>query len=419
MPQLKYLLVLSLLLSLGFPLSAQLRKAALQRQNQALQKEIRALTQQITLTRHKSHSSLSVIQDLSRKLDLRARLIRNIHQEVTVLEKQIQNDQQRVDHLNRDLKYLKSRYAAFIRKSYESRSREAKLMFLLASDSFLQAYNRLSYMRQYAAYRKEQGETILATRNRIVHTLSAIKGRKAETQALLRQKERERRKWQTESAEQKKLLGQLQSKARELLAEVEHKQKQKRQLDRQIQRIIQREIRLARARAKRAREARKRAEAKRVKKSSYAPLPRTAEAKALSAHFTANKNRLPWPVVRGRLISKFGRQAYPGLEGIYVENSGVEIATSRGATARAVFKGTVSSLYAVPGGSQAVLIRHGDYYTLYNNLDQIFVKRGEPVETKQKIGHIYTNPQTHQTVLEFQIWKKTQKLDPQSWIYKM
>lgn len=409
--KLKYQLIFTCFFTLIGSLSAQVGKADLQRQNQALQKAIRALTEQIAVTKRKSHSSLSIIQHLERKIDLRAQLIHNKYREISILERRMESNGKTVSRLNQDLKRLRSQYAAFIRKSYETRSNYSKWMFLLASDNFLQAYKRLSYIRQYAAFRKRQSDEIRASRAEIETSTQKIKAQRREKKDLLAQAKGERKKWQAETAEQKKRLAELKSKERTLLAEVSRKQSQKRQLDRQIKRIIEREIRMAKARAKR----------ERAKKSTGARsnLPATAETAMHSASFTANKNKLPWPVTRGKLISKFGRQPYPGLNGIYVENSGVEIATSRGAEARAVFKGVVSSIYAVPGGSQAILIKHGDYYTLYNNLDQTFVQKGDRVNTKQRIGHVYTNPKTDQTVLEFQIWKKTQKLDPQSWIYKM
>lgn len=417
LPKMKYPFTALLLLSLAIELSAQVSKADLQRQNRGIQKEINTLTKRIKTTKNKTHSSLSVIQGLYRKTDLRTRLIHNIHQQLDILQRQGKTQNKKLARLNQGLKRLKLRYAAFIRKSYESRSNATKLLFLLASDDFLQAYKRLNYIKQYAAYRKRQGDKILATKSRITIEIKKIEQQKRETRALLVQRQGERKKLQDETEQQQRLLDALKSKTRTLLATVRRKQEQKRQLDRRIKRLIEREIRLAEARARREREARLRAA--RTKKTRAVALPLTAEAAKLSTRFSANKAKLPWPVARGKVISKFGRQAYPGLRGIYVENSGVEIATPHDARARAVFSGVVSSIYAVPGGSQAILIQHGAYYTLYNKLDQIFVQKGEHVQAKQQLGHIYTNPRTDKTVLEFQIWKRTQKLNPQAWIYKM
>ncbi len=408
----KYRLVFACFFILIGSLSAQLSKADLQRQNRAIQKALTALTAQIAATQRKSRSSLAIVQDLERKIGLRAQLIRNMRQEISMLERRMESDEKHLNRLRRDLKRLQSRYAALIRRSYETRSRSGKWMFILASDNFLQAYKRMSYIRQYAAFQKRQADEIRATQAKVAASIRRIEAQRGEKRSLLEKAERERKKWQAETAQQKRIWAQLKSEERTLLAEVRRKQSQKRQLDRQIKRMIEREIRLAEARARREHEARK-------KSAGARSIPLTAEVALRSASFVANKNKLPWPVARGKLISKFGRQPYPGLRGIYIENSGVEIATSRGTEARAVFKGVVSSIYAVPGGSRAVLIKHGDYYTLYNNLDQTFVQKGDRVDTKQPIGHVYTNSKTDRTVLEFQVWKKTQKLDPQSWIYKM
>ena len=396
------------------------RKKDLQDRRESLKNELQRVNHAIEKNKKKRVSALVLLNQIETKINLRISLIRSLTQSIRFLDQEIQENEKQVKEQEKKLEELKESYSDFIVRSYKNRLEENRLSLLLSSDSFVQAYRRLQYMKQYAAFRKKQANEIITIKNQLQNKIELLESQKKEKLTFIGEQKKEKKKLEKENEEQKILTSKIKDQERKLLKTARAKQESIRRLDREIKKIIQRDIRLAEQRAREEREKRARKAKKGKKKISVSEvLPTTKETRLLSANFKANQRKLPWPVEKGKLVSRFGKQPYPGLPGIYTENSGVEISTTKNAKARSIFRGVVSSIYAVPGGNKAVLIQHGDYYTLYNYLADVFVKKGDQVKTKQFIGTVYTDTSENKTIIELQIWRTTQKLNPSYWIYNM
>ena len=402
-----------------FFLIGQIKKD-LQDKRNSLKSELHRVNQAIKKNKKEKASALILLNQIETKINLRLSLIRSINRSILFLNQEIEENQMQVKEQEEKLEVLKKSYSEFVVRSYKNRLEENRLSLLLSSDSFVQAYRRLQYIKQYAAFRKKQADQIFAIKNQLHDKIQVLESQKKEKLTLAIQQEKEKNNLEKENEQQKALASKIKDQERKLLKTARAKQESITRLDYQIKKIIQREIRLAELRAKEEREINARKTNKNKENISISEvLPTTKEVRLLSINFRANQSKLPWPVEKGKLISKFGKQPYPGLPGIYTENSGVEISTTKNAKVRSIFSGVVSSIYAVPGGNKAVLIQHGDYYTLYNYLAEVFIKKGDQIKTKQPIGRVYTDTSENKTVIELQIWRKTQKLNPVYWIYNM
>ena len=379
-------------------LKGQYQKKDLQNKRKNLKKELQLVNRALAKNKREKTSTLILLNQIETKINLRSSLIISLNQSIRILNQSIKENQRQLKEQEDKLIELKKTYSDFIVQSHKSRLYKNRLSLLLSSDSFAQAYRRLKYIKQYASFRKKQAHEINAIKNKLNDRVKLLESQKKQKRDFIEEQEKEKKELEKEDGQQKILASKIKDKERKLLKTARAKQELIRSLDRRIKKIIQREIRLAEERARLEREG------------------STKEVRLLSDNFKANQRKLPWPVKNGKLISKFGKQPYPGLPGIYTENSGIEILTTKNAKVRAIFKGSVSSIYAVPGGNKAVLIKHGEYYTLYNHLLEVFVKKGDKVKTNQAIGTVYTNTSENKTVLELQIWRKTQKLNPLYWI---
>ena len=400
-------LIISLLAS-TFSLAQSNRKAQLEKQKKTLQKEIMYVNSLLKENKKASSYSVAQVRNLDKKISIRQGLIDNINNEISFINSNIKKKQSKVDESEKELKLLKEDYARMINQTYKSKSGYSRIMFLLSSDNFNQAIKRLEYIDQYSKYRKSQGEKIEEHSAILEESIAKLKKEKEAKVALLSSKNEEKDNLQSERGEKEAILSQLNKKNRRLVRDIKYKKRKSSKLQAEIQKIIAEEIKIARKKAEAGRKAKGGA--------SYAL---TKEAKALSNSFKLNKDKLPWPVKRGVVVSKYGKHPHPTMSNITIVNHGVDIATEKGAEARAVFGGVVTSIILSKGGAKTVLIQHGNYYTVYSNLSDIHVKKGDKIKVKQKLGTIYTNTRTGATVLKFQLWLDVNDQNPANWIYKM
>ena len=337
---------------------------------------------------------------LNKQIELRTSLITGINSEVGVLGEFINQNEWLVNSLNADLEELKKEYANMIVFARRNQANYSKVLFLLSSNSFNQAYKRLMYLRQYTEYRKKQAELILWIHDLIELKVNDLQRKRTEKETLLQSKKREADQLNKEKKQQGKYLTTLQQKQKDFEKKLREQQRIETQLSREIERIIEDEL-------------------KKAQKSGKASYEMTPEQKLVSGQFEQNKKRIPWPVDRGVITDHFGIHEHAVLKNIQVKNNGIDISTSQGSTARSVFAGEVSKVFVVSGGNYAVIIRHGKYLTVYSNLVNVQVKSGDKVSVKQTIGTIGTdNDDGDKTVLKFQIWKENVKLNPEDWIAK-
>ncbi|GET20561.1 murein hydrolase activator EnvC family protein [Prolixibacter denitrificans] len=371
----------------------------LRKKKQKTSEEIKYTNQLLEETSKNAKTSLNRLALLNKQIRLREQLINEINGEIAYLDSSIADNAYVVNGLTSDLKRIRANYAQMIRYARRNADANSKLLFLLSAEDFNQAYKRFLYLRQYADYRKKQVESILAVKDILDAKLADLEKRRKEKENMLEQKQDESTQIRQQKVQQNQYYAGLQKKQRELKKKLEQQREVEQRLQKEIERII-------------AEEAKKSA-AKNKKGFSLTP----AE-KELSDDFGKNKGRFPWPVDRGLITEEFGEHPHPVLKRVMVRNNGIDITTSAGEKARAIFRGTVSRVVAIPGGNIAVIIRHGNYLSVYSNLSDVFVRVGQKVETKQEIGKIYTDPGDNKTVLKFQIWHENKKQNPEDWIVK-
>jgi septal ring factor EnvC (AmiA/AmiB activator) len=404
------------------------QRKALELQRKELVKKINETKKVLEETRNKQNKSLADLKVIGQQIQNREKVINNVADEIAMLEKQIILQQVVINTLRDDLIRLKEEYGKSILGAYKQRNVYDKVMFIFSAQSFNQALKRIQYLNQLGDYRKHQAELILHTQTQIINELNELIAAKREKQGLIVLKEAEKQELEVDKKEESVVLQKLQQREKDLRRILAENEKAARKLNEAIGELIQKEIALAR---KKEEDARKRDAAKantgnigKAKPNTPAPKPAatkagelylTPEALKLSNDFESNQNGLPWPVERGTITDKFGQHEHPTLKGVMVNNNGVDIETDKGASVRSVFKGTVKSIFSIPGMGKIVLINHGKYYTAYAKLATVNVKEGQEVDTREVIGSVLTNEED-ETEVHFEIWKVQQKQNPELWL---
>ena len=392
------------IVTLGPQVYAQ-NKSELEKQKLELLRDIEFTNKLLNETETNKKVTLNELNLISSKIHKRQRLINTILREVELIGKQVEEAKTIVKSLEDDLLKLKDEYAKMLYYTYKNHSQYDRMMFILSSEDFNQAYKRIKYFQQYAKHRQEQGRAIEATQEMLRSRNEELADKKMKLAYLVEDKEKEKIVLSTEREEQEKLVGKLKNKEKQLLSELNKKRKDARKLEKAIARIIEEEIRKAKAKAAKTGGTKT--------KSGFALTP--AEL-TLSNNFVENQGKLPWPTERGVIISTFGEHPHPTLREIKTVNNGIDIATDKNTWARAVFEGTVSAVVSIPGAHKAVIMRHGEFLSVYSNLENVRVKMGDRLERKSKIGTVVTGREDGKTILHLEIWKGASKLDPAKWI---
>ncbi|MDH6356877.1 peptidoglycan DD-metalloendopeptidase family protein [Parabacteroides sp. PF5-9] len=403
-----------------------------QQRKQALA-DIEMTNQMLQITAQTARNSLNRLNLLSQQLLARKKVINLLSQEINAIDKEIYQLQKDIGQLEKELKNKQENYKTSAQHIYKRRNSQDKLLFILSADNFSQSFRRMRYLREYADWQKKQSYDIIDKRKEILAKQQEIQQTRKEKQSLLNEREEENKKLQDEERNQKKEVQELDKKQKDLRAELNQKKKQADALNRQIESQIAKEIADAEAEAKAERERARRAAQKAAEEGKETPTaPREEERVAdvtggyamtkaerqLAADFASNKGRLPFPLTGHYLIvAHFGEQQHQELRYVRTNNNGIDIQTTPGTDAQTVFNGVVTRVFVVPGYNNSVIIRHGNYLTVYSNLSQVYVKAGDQVKTRQSIGKIYTDTEDNNTtILHFQIWKERTKLNPEPWL---
>lgn len=393
--------------------------AQLKRKKEALQREIELLQKNLDKASQSKKLTLGEIHALSAKINLMQNKITVINSEIKNLDSEIHENTNTVHSLQGQLSQLKEEYAAMIRFAQRNRNSYDKMMFIFAARDFNQAYKRIKYLQEFGQYRKKQADYIQGTEKNLNYKIVVLdKSLKAKND-LLREQENEQSKLAKNKHEQATVLNQFSKQEKQISHDIAKGKKQQAAISRAISEAITREIAIARKKAEdeeraaaaKARAANKPAPVERAKTTTNY-LTSTPEAAKLSAGFENNRGRLPWPVAQGSITESFGRHTEG--EASYT-NDGVNILTSDGASVRAVFGGEVLFVRVIQG-IYVVAIRHGDYFTIYQNLKSSGVSKGEKVETRQSIGTVATT--SDGPLLHFEIMRGQSKLNPEAWIAK-
>ena len=379
-----------------------------QRKAQILQ-EIRENESQLRSVKKKEKSAVTVVMLQANKIKLQEKLIKTTEKQAKILGNDMYINQVKINKLKKELEVLKEDYARMIVKSYKSRSEESRAMFLLSSENFLQAYKRAQYMKQYSSFRKMQGEEIKSKSLELQDYNGRLAVQKKEKQKIIAEREKERLALEKQKKEQLRLVNAIKKDKNKIMAAIRKKQSETKAIDRQIDRLIREAI---------AEANRKAAKDGTATGGSSSRIALTAEAKILADNFRANKGKLPWPVEKGFVSLGYGRQSHPVYPTLVINNSGVEITTDTGAYARSVFAGEVTNIMVLSPVNKAVMIQHGDCFTVYQNLSSVSVSKGDKVGIKQNLGKIRTNSEG-KTVLKFTISQNATYNNPASWLYNM
>ncbi|KGO83277.1 peptidase M23 [Flavobacterium beibuense F44-8] len=386
----------------------------LEQQKNKLQKEIKEFQSLLSTQNKKEKSVLVQIKESEAKIRLTQNLINTIQKQSRLLTDNIYLNQKKANKLEKELEVLKEDYANTIVKSYKSRSDQSRIMFILSSENFLQAYKRIQYMKQYANFRKMQAEELKEKMAELEALLEKLKEQKKEKENLLAETEKQKKELEADKKGQDALVKVIQKDKKKYAADIKKRQQDEKKLEQQIQKLIREAI---------AEENRKRAKenGKSTANVSNTKIELTKEGKIISDNFKANKGQLPWPVERGYVSQPYG--PYRGqADGVKVHsnffNNGLDIATSKDADVRSVFGGEVTLVTHVGTFDKVytVLVRHGSYVTSYTNLKSVNVVKGDKVGIKQTLGKVWTNEATGETVLKFYIIQDVSLLNPQQWL---
>ncbi len=383
--------------------TAQDKKAALEAQKKRLQQEIVQINALIKESAKKRANVLTEVENVQLKMDRQDALIRLTNRQINRLNQDITLNLRNIEQLRQELEVLKKNYADMIVAARKNKSTQNRLMFVLSSESFWQAYKRLAYMKQYAAYRKQQGEQIAAKTKTLQQYNKDLVAQRKEKEALIRNNRIAQQELDSVRKKQNSLMQQLKKRERSFAAQIKKKQKQQEAIDKEIDRLIREAIAASNKKAG-------------TKTTTFVLTP---EAKALAASFASNKGRLPWPVAKGIVTQKFGTQRHPVVRTTTIKSNGVTLSVPKGTEARSVFEGKVLNIVQFKGSNPIVLIQHGNYITSYKNLSAVYVKKGEPVSAKQSIGKIFTNKDTNKTALQFSLFQNTTPQNPALWLYQM
>lgn len=379
---------------------------ALEAKKEQLEEEIREINRLLLSERKQKGSVLDQLEALDQKISRQQQLIRVTNQQSNLLNRRINANIRNISKLREDLEALKADYAAMIRKSYRNRSKQNRLLFLLSSESWYQAFKRLQYMKQYTQFRKEQGEEIQEKTEELVVLNQNLSAQRKEKEDLIATNRRVRDQLMAEIQSQKGLLQTIRQNESTYAAEIESKRREAREIEREIDRLIRSAI----------------AASNRESGSGNASSSRfalTPEATLIASNFSANKGNLIWPVEKGVKKQGFGIYQDAVYPGIKHQSNGVIIATDEGARARAVFEGEVIAILAVPGGNKGVQVKHGNYISTYYNLSELYVKKGDKVQVKDELGEIHTNRSNGLTQLKFYLYRDATRLNPEDWIYRL
>lgn len=393
----------------GYAQKTSKARQELENKKEQLLKEIEETNRQLKLNEKNKKTTKSQLDQLNKQIRTRESLIRNINSQINNLGSEIDQTEEEIQTLEAQMQQLKTQYANMLSNSQRKRSQYNNMMYIFASADFYQALKRIKYLQQYTDARKLQAFKIDSTQIVLSEKREMLLAQRNEKSTLKSSEEKEKKSLTSEKKVQESYMTNLNKQEETLKKQLAAKQEAKRKLENAIAENIRKEIEAAR----------KRAEASGKKKddiNSKNAFNQTPEEQKLTSNFSGNRGSLPWPVESGEIVSEFGEHQHPVLKNITVKNDGVDIQSPKGSNARAIFNGEVTGVINVPGSYSAVIVRHGEYLTVYSNLEGVVVRKGDKVTTKQKLGTVHTDASTNVAEINFQIWKGYTKLDPKAWL---
>jgi septal ring factor EnvC (AmiA/AmiB activator) len=370
-------------------------KAELEERRKATLNEIMYVDNMLKSTAKQKEESMNAIKIIGNKLNLRESVIRGMRDEINLFSDRIDLNSVAIGMMESDLIDLKNDYARAVINSYKAKKENPELVYILSAKDFNQGYKRLKYLQQVTKFRRRESEIIMELKDQIQTSKERLQNDLSRISDLKSREEKQKSLLQSEQNKKQAMVQSLSKKERQLRKELEEKKRVASKIESEIARIIEEEK-------------------KKVIKSDNTP-----EQKLIGENFAENKGRLPWPVEKGIITSQFGIQKHPVLKYVTEDNIGIEITSLGKTSVRSIFKGEVTSVFPIRGANMTVIIRHGKYLSVYQNIIDIKVKKGDKVETKQEIGNVFCETEKgNKAILKFMIFEENEKLDPESWISK-
>ncbi|GAA0874205.1 peptidoglycan DD-metalloendopeptidase family protein [Wandonia haliotis] len=413
------------------PVFSQQKSEKLKKEQAQLEKQIQATKSLLETTKKGTEKSFQELQLTEQNIRFREQLLENIDQQIKATDNRIQDIESSIVSLNTKIESLKEQYRAMVFYAYKKRNKYDRIMFIFSSDNFNQAYKRMVYLEKIKEIRLRQVLLIRQNQDLLAKESIELNDQKQESLKLASTKRAEREALIADKENQQQLYNEFKSRENELLTKLREEERKKAALQAEIQKAIARELEEARKKAEAERLARERAaKEKAEKEGGVAVVPKenvndaaekfglTPEARLIGTDFTTNKGKLPYPVESGTITEKFGKNPHPTVPHIYTYNNGVDISTAKGANVRAVFQGEVTSVLSIPGAGKVVIIKHGNYRTVYSNLQDVYVDKGTKISVKQVIGTLL--PQGNISIAHFEIHEvkanSVEKLNPSYWL---
>ena len=404
------LLISSLMPNAG---EAQSRKQ-LEAKRKKMQRVIAEQRKALSSTQKEKTVTLDKLNSLNQIIQQRQVVIKNLGVEIRSVNYELSQKQKFLDSLTKEHDLQKLKLKKTIVKAYKTRKSGREIAFVFSSKSIAQAMRRWKYIRKISGYRRHQISTIVAQAQSLGKTINQLESVKQEKSVLMGENEKESKELEVDKQSKQTLVKQLSGREEELRDRIRDNEKAIARLNNEISRLIAREIEAERKRKARAVSSSAKSRSGKTgnaeKENTLSP-----QARAIGGAFSKNRGNLPWPVERGFISQSFGVHEHPDLEGITTVNNGVDITSPRGALASAVFEGTVSAILNIPGQGQAVLLNHGDFFTVYSHLSVVLVEKGQVIRMNQHIGKVMTD-EDGKAVLQFQVWHGQEKQNPQSWL---
>ena len=390
-----------LIFNYGFSQDYNDQQKKLEAQKLSIQKEIKKINILVSENKKKTKTLLDNIEDVELKISVRNKLIEINNQQSNNLSNQIKNQNNKIYDLEIDLNNLKAEYATIVSNSYKKRSSKIKLMFLFASRDFNQAFSRFQYFKQYSTFRKDQANKITVTQQNLTSLIDTLENNRKQRQLIVDENNKIKKELEDEKQMKNSLFKNLEITNKNYLAEIRKKEKESKLIDNEIQKLIRLAI-----------------SASNNNDSSVNNFALTPEGRIISSNFLSNKGQLPWPLEEGIVTRKFGTQPHPVVRTTTINSTGLMIATYPNSVIKSIFEGEVLSVYGFKGGNPGILIRHGKYISNYQNLSQVFVKKGDKIKAGEEIGIIFTNGISGKAVLKFSIFNELKPENPQNWLSK-
>jgi len=393
------------LLAILFPAGGQNRKE-LEQRRKANKREIQIAKQILSETSEKRSESLQTLTLLEQQIDQRKTVVEDLGLEMSLIDDEIEKAKQDISAINKEIDAMKEEFSTLLYQAYKMRKRQSLMYFLLSSETFNQAIKRMHFIRELVSYRKKQMRLIVEKQKENSGNIFRLIRKKNSKLSLVNQRKEEMSKLETDQEDLERLIEVLKGKEKELKEELRRKQQIEKELDRAIKKAIEDEI----ERSERI-----------AKERESSPAPKNKEDvvdRVVGSSFDKNMGSLPWPVAYGYISEPFGKHKHPRIKNITTENNGVNIATRDGEKVKCVFDGKVSAVLQVPGMKNSVLMKHGNYYTVYANLDEVEIESGQELKRGEALGTVRRDVKGL-TEFHFEIWKGSTKLNPEPWLGRL